>query len=137
MAAFSPRKRQPIASTLLITRVHGRARPGHPRDCRGDLASPHYSHGGWLGLLSTNRPNGTLYVGVTDNLARRIWERREGLVEGFTKRYGLKRLVYAEHHGDIRVARQREQNIKHYPRAWKVRLIVDNPNWEDLYDRLA
>jgi putative endonuclease len=49
----------------------------------------------------------------------------------------LKRLVYAEHHGDIRVARQREQNIKHYPRAWKVRLIlVNNPNWEDLYERI-
>ena len=78
------------------------------------------------------------YVGVTDNLARRIWEHREGVVEGFTKRYGLKRLVYFEQHEDIRVARQREQNIKHYPRAWKVRLIlVNNPNREDLYDRLA
>jgi hypothetical protein len=52
---------------------------------------------GWVYII-TNRPNGTLYVGVTDNLARRIWEHREGVVEGFTKRYGLKRLVYAEHH---------------------------------------
>jgi putative endonuclease len=92
---------------------------------------------GWVYII-TNRPNSTLYVGVTDNLARRIWEHRQDVVEGFTKRYGLKRLVYAEHHGDIRLARQREQNIKHYPRAWKVRLIlVNNRNWEDLYERLV
>ena len=92
---------------------------------------------GWVYII-TNRPNGTHYVGVTDNLARRIWEHRQDVVEGFTKRYGLKRLVYAEHHGDIRLARQREQNIKHYPRAWKVRLIlVNNRNWEDLYERLV
>jgi putative endonuclease len=72
---------------------------------------------GWVYIL-TNRPNGTLYVGVTDNLARRVWEHREGWSRDLP-RYGLKRLVYAEHHGDIRLARQREQNIKHYPRAWK------------------
>ena len=84
-----------------------------------------------------NRPNGTLYVGVTDNLARRAWEHREGLVEGFTKQYGLERLVYHEYHADIREARQREQNMKHYPRAWKVRLILlNNPNWDDLYNEL-
>lgn len=88
--------------------------------------------------MMTNRPNGTLYVGVTDNLPRRAWEHREGLVEGFTKRYGLKRLVYPEHHTNIRTARQREQNLKHYSRAWKVRLIlVSNPSWDDLYDQLA
>jgi len=92
---------------------------------------------GWVYIM-TNRPNGTLYVGVTDNLARRVWEHREGLVAGFTRRYGLKRLVYAEHHDDIHEARQREQNLKHYRRAWKIRLIlVNNPNWEDLYDRLV
>ena len=64
---------------------------------------------GWVYIM-TNRPSGTLYVGVTDNLARRVWEHRQGLVEGFTRRYGLARLVYAEHHADIRQARQREQN---------------------------
>ena len=84
--------------------------------------------------IMTNRPNGTLYVGVTDNLARRAWEHREGVADGFTKRYGLKRLVYAERYPDIRSARQREQNLKHYRRAWKVRLIlVHNPDWADLY----
>ncbi len=84
-----------------------------------------------------NRPNGILYVGVTSNLARRVWEHREGVVEGFTKRYGLKRLVYAEHHHEIRGAIQREKNMKHWPRAWKVRLILaENPDWKDLYDQL-
>jgi putative endonuclease len=93
--------------------------------------------GGWVYVV-TNRPNGTLYVGVTSNLARRTWEHREGVAEGFTKRYGLKRLVYAEWHDDIRAAIQRERNMKHWPRAWKVRLILaDNPDWNDLYDQLV
>ena len=86
----------------------------------------------------TNRLNGTLYVGVTNDLARRVWEHREGLADGFTKKYGLKRLVYAEPHADIRFALQREKNLKHWSRAWKVRLILEtNPNWDDLFDSLA
>jgi putative endonuclease len=93
--------------------------------------------GGWVYVM-TNRPNGTLYVGVTSELARRAWEHREGVVEGFTKQFGLKRLVYAERHEDIRAAIQREHNIKHWPRTWKLQLISSmNPNWDDLYDRLA
>ncbi len=88
--------------------------------------------------MVTNRPNGTLYVGVTSDLARRAWEHRDGMTDGFTKRYGLKRLVFAERHDDIRAAIQREKNIKHWPRAWKVRLIrAENPDWDDLYDRLV
>jgi putative endonuclease len=67
--------------------------------------------GGWVYIM-TNRPNGTLYVGVTGTL-RRIWEHREGVAEGFTKRYELKRLVYAERHEDIRAAIQREKTMKH------------------------
>ena len=86
----------------------------------------------------TNRRNGILYVGVTSSLPRRIFEHREGLIEGFTKRYGLKKLVYAEYFDDIRYAIQREKTIKHWPRAWKVRLIHSvNPNWNDLYDTVA
>ncbi len=86
----------------------------------------------------TNRPNGTLYVGVTADLPRRIWEHRDGVAEGFTRRHGLKRLVYSERHDDIRAALQREKNIKHWPRAWKTRLIVaDNPELNDLYDHLV
>ncbi|MBV9521548.1 MAG: GIY-YIG nuclease family protein [Alphaproteobacteria bacterium] len=93
--------------------------------------------GGWVYIM-TNRPNGTLYVGVTSDLARRIWEHRADVAEGFTKRYGLKRLVHVERHEDIRTAIQRERTMKHWPRAWKVRLIhADNPEWADLYDRLV
>ena len=92
--------------------------------------------GGWVYIM-TNRPNGTLYVGVTSDLARRAWEHREGAVDGFTRRYGLKRLVFVEQHEDIRAAIQREKTLKHWPRAWKVRLILEaNPGWSDLYTLL-
>jgi|SRR5579872_6222658 len=93
--------------------------------------------GGWVYIV-TNRPNGTLYVGVTSNLARRVWEHRAGVADGFTKRYGLKRLVFVERHDDIRATLQREKNLKHWSRAWKVKPIrQENPNWDDLYDQLA
>ncbi len=72
--------------------------------------------GGWIYIL-TNRPNGTLYIGVTSNLIQRVWQHREGVVPGFTKRYGLKRLVYFEAYDDISVAIQREKNVKHWPRT--------------------
>ena len=88
--------------------------------------------------MMTNRPNGTLYVGVTSDLARRVQEHREGQVDGFTKRHGLKSLVYAEYHEDMRAAIQREKNSKHWTRAWKVRLIqVVNPGWDYLYAQLV
>jgi putative endonuclease len=93
--------------------------------------------GGWVYIV-TNRPKGTLYAGVTSDLARRAWEHREGVADGFTRRYRLKRLVWAEHHNDIRAAIQREKNLKHWPRSWKIDLIVaENPDWNDLYDKLA
>jgi putative endonuclease len=93
--------------------------------------------GGWVYIM-TNKPNGTLYVGVTADLRRRAWEHREGSVAGFTKRYGLKQLVYAERHEDIRDAIHREKRIRHWPRLWKVNLIrAHNPDWADLYDTLA
>jgi putative endonuclease len=92
--------------------------------------------GGWVYIM-TNHPNGTLYVGVTSDLPRWASEHREGLADGFTKDYGLKRLVYTERHDDIRSAIQREKNMKHWPRAWKVKLILEtNPDWDDLYDQL-
>jgi putative endonuclease len=74
------------------------------------------AQGGWVYIL-TNRPNGTLYVGTTTNLARRVWEHREGVADGFTKRYGLRHVVYVERHENILTAKQREMNIKHWPRA--------------------
>ncbi|HEV2677297.1 MAG TPA: GIY-YIG nuclease family protein [Aliidongia sp.] len=93
--------------------------------------------GGWIYIM-TNKPNGILYVGVTRDLARRAWEHREGLADGFTKRYGLKRLVYVEKHDEIVVAIQREKNLKHWRRAWKVALILtENPEWADLYDLIG
>jgi len=92
--------------------------------------------GGWFYFM-TNRRNGVLYAGVTSDLPRPAFEHREGLIAGFTKRYGLKRLVYYEQFDDIRDAIQREKTIKHWPRAWKVRLIqAMNPEWNDLYDML-
>jgi putative endonuclease len=92
--------------------------------------------GGWVYIMA-NRPNGTLYVGTTTNLPRRVWEHRNNVAGSFTKQYGLHRLVYAERHEDILIAKQREMNIKHWSRAWKVKLILkENPNWDDLYGSL-
>jgi putative endonuclease len=92
--------------------------------------------GGWVYIL-TNRANGVLYVGVTNDLIRRVYEHRSGAVPGFTKRYGLKMLVYFEVHDDIRRAIQREHNMKHWSRTWKVRLILrENPQWHDLFPEL-
>ncbi len=85
----------------------------------------------------TNRPNGTLYVGVTSDLVRRVSEHRAGVIDGFTKTYRLRRLVYFEEHATIVGAIQLEKNIKHWPRAWKVRLILENNSgWSDLYPAL-
>ncbi len=88
--------------------------------------------------IMANRPRGTLYVGVTNNLARRTWEHREGVAEGFTKRYDVKTLVYIESHEDIREAIAREKKLKRWRRAWKIELIGrDNPSWRDLFDEIA
>ena len=93
--------------------------------------------GGYVYLM-TNRPNGTLYCGVTNDISRRAYEHREGLVLGFTKRYSLKRLVWFTFFDDIRDAIQHETTMKHWPRAWKVReIMAQNPNWDDLYDTLV
>jgi putative endonuclease len=92
--------------------------------------------GGWIYII-TNRRNGTLYVGVTNDLIRRVWEHREGTGTSFVHRYDLTKLVYFEHHEDIRTAIQRETNLKRWPRAWKVRLLATgNPGWDDLYPSL-
>ncbi len=92
--------------------------------------------GGWLYFM-TNRRNGVLYVGVSADMPRRVWEHRTGTMEGFTERYGLTRLVYYEWHDGIIDAIQREKNIKHWKPAWKVDLIEKmNPEWTDLYETL-
>lgn len=93
--------------------------------------------GGWLYIM-TNGPNGTLYVGVTADLKRRVHEHRTGDAGGFTKRYRLTLLVYAEAHETIQAAIQRETSIKRWPRAWKLRTIhALNPDRRDLYDDLT
>ncbi len=93
--------------------------------------------GGYVYIMS-NKPNGILYIGVTSDLEGRVHQHRTGALPGFTKRYGLNRLVYYEDHPDIASTIQREHNIKHWPRAWKVRLIHENnPEWRDLYEELA
>ena len=81
--------------------------------------------------------NGTLYTGVTNDMLRRISEHKQELTKGFTSRYGVKRLVWYEAHMTARDAIQREKNIKHWSRAWKIALIEKmNPTWRDLFDEL-
>ena len=88
---------------------------------------------GWVYIM-TNKPNGTLYTGVTSDLAQRVTAHREGRGGEFTRRYKLRRLVYVERHDRIEYAIQREAIIKSWPRAWKVRLITEiNPELNDLY----
>lgn len=88
--------------------------------------------------ILASRRNGTLYTGVTDNLARRIYEHRNNLIEGFTKRYGVHMLVWFETFEDINVAIQREKRLKKWRRAWKLQLIEhDNREWHDLYETVV
>jgi putative endonuclease len=93
-----------------------------------------YTH--WVYILASKR-NGTLYVGVTRDLPKRLFEHKNGLRGGFTSRYGVNKLVYAESHDSAFAAIQREKTIKHWPRKWKLALIEkDNFEWDDLYDKL-
>jgi putative endonuclease len=83
--------------------------------------------------LLASRKNGTLYVGVTSDLAKRLHQHREDLAKGFTKDYGVHRLVWFERHATMEYAIQREKRIKKWNRAWKIRLIEEsNPQWDDL-----
>ena len=88
--------------------------------------------------ILASKERGTLYVGVTNDLLRRVYEHKEGLAEGFTKRHGVKRLVYFETHDSIEAAIAREKHLKRWRRDWKVELIErDNPRWADLYKTLT
>jgi putative endonuclease len=88
--------------------------------------------------IMTNRRFGSLYVGVTNDIARRAWEHREGVVPGFTKRYRLHVLVLVEEYQQIDDAIHREKRLKHWKREWKVALIEKtNPEWDDLYPLLV
>jgi putative endonuclease len=81
-----------------------------------------------------SRRNGTLYVGVTSNVVKRVWEHKNDVVAGFTREYGVHALVWYEMHSDMRAAIEREKAIKKWNRDWKVKLIEsNNPDWRDLY----
>ncbi len=87
-------------------------------------------------ILASQR-NGTLYIGVTSNLVKRIWEHKNNVVEGFTQRYGVHELVYFEQHSTMEKAITREKQLKKWNRAWKLRLIEErNPDWCDLWPEI-
>jgi putative endonuclease len=88
--------------------------------------------------MLASKPYGTLYLGVTSDLARRVWEHKNKLVPGFTRRYGVARLVWFETHDSVEAAIQREKRIKEWKRDWKLNLIErDNPRWIDLYQSIS
>ena len=88
--------------------------------------------------IITNKPNGTLYIGVTNDLICRIYEHKHKIFKGFSSKYELNKLVYYEIYDDEIKAIQREKNLKHYSREWKKALIEqNNPEWNDLYDALT
>jgi len=84
--------------------------------------------------ILASRRNGTLYIGITNNLVRRVYEHKNNLVKGFTLKYKVHRLVYYEQHDNVDSAIQREKQLKSWHRRWKIRLIEEmNPEWKDLY----
>jgi len=84
--------------------------------------------------MMSNRKHGTIYTGVSGELVGRVGQHREGQIEGFTKKYGLKRLVWFEQHENMLAAIQREKTLKKYKRDWKINLIErENPHWDDLF----
>mgnify|MGYP000733444786 CR=1 FL=1 len=88
--------------------------------------------------ILASKKNGTLYIGVTNDIIRRTYEHRNGLIEGFTKKYNVKLLVYYEIHQDINEAIKREKALKKWLRKWKIELIEkSNPDWKDLYDEIT
>jgi putative endonuclease len=87
--------------------------------------------------MMANKANGTIYTGVTSDLAARAYQHRNGLMDGFTKEHDCKLLVWFEQHDDLAEARLREAQIKKWKRAWKIELIErDNPQWRDLFETL-
>jgi putative endonuclease len=93
---------------------------------------------GYYAYILASKRNGTLYIGVTSDLARRAWEHREGMLPGFTKKYGVKLLVYYETFDDVDAAIHRETRLKKYKREWKLKLIEQrNPEWRDLSNELS
>ncbi len=87
--------------------------------------------------ILSSRPNGTLYIGVTSDLAKRVWQHKNNFVGGFTQRYNVHRLVWYEVHENMDSAITREKALKNWKRAWKIRLIEEsNPTWRDVYEEV-
>jgi putative endonuclease len=107
------------------------AKAGHPVETV-PMSKVYYVY-----IVASGR-NGTLYVGMTNDLLRRVWEHREGLVDGFTKKYGVKRLVHFEEYADVYAAIHRETRLKKWRRQWKIDLIQkSNVEWDDLYEKMT
>ncbi|PIR39396.1 MAG: excinuclease ABC subunit C [Alphaproteobacteria bacterium CG11_big_fil_rev_8_21_14_0_20_39_49] len=87
--------------------------------------------------IISNRKNGILYTGITSNLQKRVWEHKNKVIDGFSKKYNLNNLIYYEPHANAENAIKREKRLKKYKREQKIKLIEkENPNWEDLYEKL-
>jgi putative endonuclease len=113
--------------------VIARLEPGDPVFQRQPMGARSF----YVYILA-NRIVGTLYIGVTNDLVRRVYEHKSGTAESFTKRHDVNRLVYFECFEDIEQAIHREKRLKKWPRAWKISLMEkDNPNWIDLYPEIA
>jgi len=107
-------------------RSHGKLRQSHPK-----RSMPYFVY------MLASQTRGTIYIGMTNDVSRRAWEHREGPGDGFTKRYGVTRVVLIETYDDVRDAIRREKQLKGWKRAWKIALIEEsNPTWADLYPHL-
>ena len=115
----------------MTNRSHSRASE-NPVDVVNSTMGQYYVY-----ILASKR-NGTLYIGVTNNLVRRVWEHKNDVVEGFTKKYGVHQLVWYEVADTPGTAIAREKQLKKWNRAWKLKLIEEkNPKWKDLYQEIA
>lgn len=105
------------------------AQCGHPN---------HMNNKQYYVYILAKAPNSTFYVGVTSDLAKRVWEHKHEVADGFTKKYGIKTLVYYEVYEDINEAIRREKRLKKWNRSWKIKVIEEmNPEWSDLYDGIC
>jgi putative endonuclease len=123
----------------LLMRVHSMAlSPKYVRTTNLiSICKPNMDRTYWVYILASQL-GGTLYIGVTNDLVRRIYEHRHGLADGFTKTYEVHRLVYFEQFDQIEFAILREKRLKKWKRAWKIRLIEEhNPDWVDLYPHIS
>jgi putative endonuclease len=114
--------------------VPARCHSGLDPESRNFLQKPMKQY--FVYILS-NKRNGTLYIGVTNNLVRRVYEHKNDVIDGFTKKYKVHNLVYFEQYEEIELALNREKQLKFWQRRWKLELIeTNNPDWKDLYDDL-